>query len=244
MDPQSTYSECQDVDKCAVTDPSTIEFTFVEQKQAVKPQRISVHIPDEIRRRSAVQTSTTVACNSKLVNRYPIRRKRRNSWPPFAIQRVTIDDFLTMPVTAASPDILKTVTPTSPNERGTLPAPIVTPERPSFSRSKTQPTLSILKEPRTPKSNSSRTVVFDDARTEKVELLTWYHIDSPRKSTYPNLPTGSSHTIMNTEFTTDLDDPNDFGPCHDPNPTYLGDLDYQHKDESESLCDYLCCTVM
>jgi len=234
MEPQHAPTDCHDLDECTVTDLSAIDLTLIPLKQHL----LSVHIPDGIQRRSFDSSTNTPSPNTYSTNHYRCKtvRKRRNSWPPSSTcKHLIVNAFVQSPPCAATPDI-----PT------TNPLPVINPQhRPSLNRSTTQSfTRSILKEPRSPRSNSSRTVTFSEKRMKK-ELQVWYHINSPRRSKYPHLPSKSSHTILNTQFSTNFDDPNDFGPCHDPNPSYLGDYDYQHTDDAnETLCQYMYCTLL
>lgn len=128
---------------------------------------------------------------------------------------------------------------------------IMTPQRIEFACYKAEKKVfsksygGILKPPRSPKSPNPKKVRFSDNIHNEKRLSLWYHIDSPkRKNRISRKPSQSSHTKEGSLFSTDLDDPDDFGPYHNPNPGFLGDYDYQNDDdlEDESIWDY-CCNI-
>lgn len=228
-------------DEGEIIDASTIDMNLI----SLKEELLAVRIPGPIQRHSLdplpVETSFPkspgIAADRNLRTRI-----RRKSWPGPTLYNSTKCSVDTQPSNLSFDlDIDLNMTST-PNLRELIPL-----KSPILNRSTSQPTLikskSILKSPQTPKSQSSKTVKFDD-NEERRELEVWYHIDSPRKSKFPHLPSKSSHTLPGSEFSTNLDDSTDFGPNHNPDPVFLSDYDYQYTDEaSESLCEYMCAVL-
>ena len=213
MEPEQSSVEFDNMDDGIVTDPSSINVTLSPEKH----QFLSVHVPEDIHRSSFDQLPR---------QQHKPSIKRRCSWPP-------------------STTIVSGVISTEPISSKDIPDLPLTPKRPSWNRSTSQPIIggSILKEPRSPRSHNPKTVNFDDGKIERRELKVWYHIDSPRRSSYPRIPSNSSHTMPGSQFSTNLDDPKDFGPYHNPEPSLLGDYDYQYNDEpSETVCQY--CSIL
>lgn len=104
---------------------------------------------------------------------------------------------------------------------------------------------SILKPMRSPKSALPKKVHFAH-EIEKIEAMdVWYYSDSPKRKFPQRKAKLSNHTIKGSNFSTDLDNPNDFGP----NPGYLSDYDVniyfddineiENENENESIMDYM-----
>lgn len=129
---------------------------------------------------------------------------------------------------------------------------ITTPERKRSKKHKTEkhslPTSpkSILKAARSPKSLSPKKVRFADEVHTKRRVSLWYYIDSPKRNKPQRKAELKTHTREGSEFSTDLDDPEDFGPYHNPNPGFLSDHDthFDDSDEDESIMDYCDCNIL
>eukprot|EP01084_Bolivina_argentea_P116176 206468_1 len=211
-----------------IIDSETISLTLDNNN---KKQLISIHIADAdiSEKHQHYDILPQTPSNIRKLN----GKRRRYSWPLIYIKSNS-------DITIRTPQ-KKTKRFSLPSIEHKLDNTILTPQRIEFACFQNEKALfakthSILKPPRSPRSLKPKKVRFAQDITEERRLSMWYHANSPKRKKpgwSPRKPSNSSHTREGTAFSTNLDDPKDFGPYHNPNPGFLGDYDYQHDDDLE-----------
>ena len=101
----------------------------------------------------------------------------------------------------------------------------------------------ILFNPKSPRGPKKK-VRFTDNKNMR-RLSTWHHQNSPKtvsnKLRKVNI---KSRTKEGSFFTTNMDDPKDFGPYYNPNPGYFGDHDYDYDSSDSEYCEECVCKIL